>query len=131
MTRLATLAAGVVAGAVLAIPSSAAAQHPTPQGADQFKHYAGCGVRPDTPKSHVCPKAGKKGAFFVSVNRDAVYKVCVKFPSGKRLCASQQSAPEDDLRVNSITSHKVGKHTVTWYVGGERVGIWSFRIKAP
>ncbi len=38
--------------------------------------------------------------------------------------------PEGDLRVNSITSHMVGEHTVTWFVAGDKVGTYRFRIHA-
>lgn len=130
MTRLAVLAAGALGAALLVVPTAATAQQPVAPRADTFRHYAGCGVKADTPKAHQCPKKGKKGAFFESVDRDAVYKVCVKFPDGKRLCAPHQEAPEDELRVNSITSHQVGRHVVTWFVGGDQVGTWAFRITA-
>jgi hypothetical protein len=88
-------------------------------------HVAG-----DATPSHRCPKPGKKGAFLKSIDADVTYKVCVKFPSGRKLCAPHQEAPQGELRVNSITSHMVGEHVVTWYVAGARVGTFTFRIHA-
>jgi hypothetical protein len=59
-----------------------------------------------------------------------MYKVCVRFPDGRRLCAARQDAPRGELEINSITSHMVGRHVVTWYVAGEQVGTFAFRVHA-
>jgi hypothetical protein len=103
---------------------------PADAGAAAFKHYVACGISRKAKPAHVCPKGSKKGAFFKSLQADVVYSVCVKFPSGKNLCAQAQKAEQGTLYVNKITSTIPGKHRVTWYVKGKKVGSTVFRVKA-
>lgn len=103
---------------------------PSTAGAAAYKHYVGCGISRNATPSHVCPKGSKKGAFFKSFQADVVYSVCVKFPSGKNLCAQAQEAERGTLYVNKITSTIPGKHRVTWFVKGQKVGTFVFRVKA-
>jgi len=110
---------GLLIGAVPATASAAA-----------YKHYVGCGVSRNATPSHVCPKGSKKGAFFKSLKGDVSYSVCVKFPSGKNLCAQAQEAEQGTLYVNKITSTIPGKHRVSWFVEGKKVGSFGFRVKA-
>jgi hypothetical protein len=122
MKGLKTLAAVVLASGLLAsaVPATA--------GAAAYKHYVGCGVSRNANPAHSCPKKAKKGAFFKSLNGDVVYTVCVKFPSGKNLCAQAQEAEQGTLYVNKITSTIPGKHVVSWFVKGKKVGSWAFRV---
>jgi hypothetical protein len=95
----------------------------------EYRHYVGCGVTEHTPKARACSKASQKGAFFESVNSDVYYKVCVEFPTHKRICSKKpEQALKGTLYVNSIHSNIPGKHTVTWYVAGKRVGATSFTV---
>ncbi len=72
----------------------------------------------------------KKGAFFKSTQGEVKYTVCVKFPKKEHLCTEKpQVAEEGTLYVNKITSTSVGKHEVTWYVKGKKVGTTVFRVK--
>ena len=103
---------------------------PATASAAAYKHYVGCGLSRNAAPSHVCPKGSKKGAFFKSLKGDVNYSVCVKFPSGKNLCAQAQEAEQGTLYVNKITSTIPGKHRVTWFVEGKRVGSFAFRVKA-
>ncbi|HET8814866.1 MAG TPA: hypothetical protein VFM51_07915 [Solirubrobacterales bacterium] len=103
---------------------------PATAGAAAYKKYVGCGVSRNAKPAHVCPKKSKKGAFFKSLNGDVTYSVCVKFPSGKNLCAQQQEAVQGTLYVNKITSTIPGKHVVKWFVKGQKVGEWIFRVTA-
>ena len=112
------LMSGLLAAAVPAAASAAA-----------YKKYVGCGVSRNAKPAHVCPKGSKKGAFFKSFNGDVVYSVCVKFPSGKNLCAQAQEAEQGTLYVNKITSTIPGVHVVSWFVKGQKVGSWNFRVK--
>ena len=89
---------GLLAGAVTASASTAA-----------YKHYIGCGISRNATPSHVCPKKAKKGAFFKSLKGDVNYSVCVKFPSGKNLCAQAQEAKKGTLYVNKVTSTIPGR----------------------
>jgi len=101
----------------------------TAQGESPYRTYVACGWGQNAAPSHVCDRQGRKAAFFLSHDADVQYRVCLKPPQGQQLCASAQSAPEDELRSNRITSAQRGRHTVKWFVGGERVGVWKFRNK--
>jgi hypothetical protein len=122
MKGLKTLAAVGSGIALLASASPASAQ-----GA-AFKHYVACGLSQNAKPAHVCQKARKKGAFFRSNNGDVFYTVCVKFPTKKNLCAPKQKAEQGTLYVNKITSNIPGKHRVSWFVQGKRVGSFVFKI---
>jgi hypothetical protein len=106
-----------------------AAAVPATAGAAAYKHYVGCGISQKATPSHVCPKKSKKGAFFKSLQGDVNYSVCVKFPSGKNLCAQAQEAKQGTLYVNKVTSTIPGKHQVSWFVEGKKVGSFVFRVK--
>jgi len=117
-----TLAATVLGIALLASAAPASAQ-----GA-AFRHYVACGLSQKAKPSHLCQKPRKKGAFFRSNRADVFYTVCVKFPTKKNLCAPKQEAKKGTLYVNKITSNIPGKHRVTWFVEGKRVGVFSFLV---
>jgi hypothetical protein len=123
MKGLKTLAAVLLASGLVATSVPAAAS------AAAYKHYVGCGVSRNAKPAHVCPQKAKKGAFFKSLNGDVMYSVCVKFPSGKNLCAQAQEAEQGTLYVNKITSTIPGRHVVSWFVKGKKVGAWPFRVK--
>jgi hypothetical protein len=57
-----------------------------------------------------------------------VYTVCVKFPTKRQLCASKQEAKKGTLYVNEITSNIAGRHRVTWFVKGQKVGAFEFVV---
>lgn len=109
---------GMLAGAVTASASAVA-----------YRHYVGCGISRKAKPAHACPRKSKKGAFFKSVKANVTYTVCVKFPSGKNLCAKQQKANQGTLYVNKITSTIPGRHVVSWFVKGKKVGSTAFRVK--
>lgn len=123
MKGLKTFAAIALASGLLATAVPATA------GAAAYKHYVGCGVSRNAKPAHACPKKAKKGAFFKSLNGDVVYTVCVRFPSGKNLCAQAQEAEQGTLYVNKVTSTIPGKHVVSWFVKGKKVGSWAFTVK--
>ncbi len=122
MKGLKTLAAVLLGTALLAsvAPASAAAA--------AYKHYVACGVSENAKPAHKCSKKSKKGAFFKSLKGDVNYSVCVKFPTGKNICAKAQPAKQGTLYVNTITSNIPGKHRVTWFVEGKRIGISVFTV---
>jgi hypothetical protein len=115
--------------ATLLVTGLLTAALPASAGAAAYRHYVACGVSQHAKPAHACPKGSKKGAFFKSLNADVVYAVCVKFPSGKNLCAHKQKAEQGTLYVNKITSTIPGKHRVTWFVKGKKVGSTVFRVK--
>ena len=122
MKGLRTLGAMLLAIALLAsaVPATA--------GAAAYQHYVACGVSQNATAKHKCPKKAKKGAFFKSLKGDVNYSVCVKFPTGKNICAKAQPATQGTLYVNKITSNIPGKHRVSWFVEGKRVGSFIFRV---
>ena|ERR1700754_352250 len=113
---------------VLVVTGLLAAAVPASADAAAYKHFVGCGISQNAKPSHKCPKGSKKGAFFQSLKADVVYSVCVKFPSGKNLCAKAQKAIQGTLYVNKITSTIPGKHRVSWFVKGKKVGSFVFRV---
>jgi hypothetical protein len=124
MKGLKTLTAALAATGLLAAAAPASAE------AAAYQHYVACGVSQNAKPSHSCPKASKKGAFFKSASADVFYTVCVRFPTGKNLCAPRQEAVQGTLYVNKITSNIPGKHKVTWFVEGKRVGLFFFNVPA-
>ena len=112
-------------GLVLAMLASAA-----PAGADAaaYRYYVACGLSVKAKPSHLCQKPRKKGAFFRSHKADVRYTVCVKFPTRKNLCAPKQEAVKGTLYVNKITSNIPGRHRVSWFVKGKRVGAYQFVV---
>ena len=137
MKGLRTLVAALGTSALLA-----AAAAPATADAAAYKKYVGCGVSQNAKPSHVCPKRSRKGAFFRANRgescvapdgrgaRCVYYTVCVRFPTGRNLCADRQQAIKGTLYVNKITSNIPGKHRVTWFVRGKRVGLFIFRVKS-
>ncbi len=124
MKGLKTLAATLsVAGLLVGLaPASASA------GA--YSHYVACGVSQNAKPSHVCQKSRKKGAFFKSNKATVFYTVCVSFPEGKHLCAPREEAVRGTLYVNKITSNIAGRHRVSWFVEGKKVGTFIFKVPA-
>ena len=123
MKGLKALVALMVATGTLAVVVPASA------GAAAYKHYVGCGISRNAKPASVCPRQSKKGAFFKSLKASVTYSVCVKFPSGKNLCAKAQEADQGTLYVNKITSTIPGRHVVSWFVKGKKVGSTAFRVK--
>jgi hypothetical protein len=112
-------------GLVVALFGSAV---PASADAAAFRHYVACGLSQKAKPSHVCQKPRKKGAFFRSSRADVFYTVCVRFPTKKNLCAPEQEAVRGTLYVNKITTNIPGEHTVSWFVKGKRVGVFSFVV---
>jgi hypothetical protein len=111
----------------LGIALLASAAPATAQGA-AFRHYVACGLSQKAKPSHRCQKPRDKGAFFRSNRADVTYTVCVKFPTKKNLCAPKQEADRGTLYVNKISSNIPGRHRVSWFVRGKRVGVFNFVV---
>jgi len=122
MKGLKTLTAVLLGSALLVCAAPAGA------GAAAYKHYVACGVSQNAKPAHKCPKKAKKGAFFKSLKGDVNYSICVKFPTGKNICAKAQPATQGTLYVNKITSNIPGKHRVTWFVEGKRIAAFAFTV---
>lgn len=121
-------AALLLSGALLAIAAPAGAGAAKPHKAPTYKHYVACGTDPKSKPSHSCASGDDKGAYFKSTKKDVLYSICVDFPRGKTLCAKAQQAKRGTLYVNRITSTILGRHKVTWFVSGKRVGFFIFNV---
>jgi ABC-type sugar transport system substrate-binding protein len=131
MKRVTTLTAALLGAALLAsaAPASSEPATTTPSSTPAaYRYYVACGLAQGSRPSHRCPKRREKGAFFRSNLADVFYTVCVRFPTGKHLCAKPQKAEQGTLYVNKITSNIPGKHRVTWFVARRRVGIFYFTV---
>jgi hypothetical protein len=121
-----TLFTTVLASALLASVAPASAD------AAAYRHYVACGTSAKAKPDHSCHKRQKKAAFFRSNNETVRYKVCVRFPPGIRprlICTPKaQIAEQGALYYNRITSNVPGRHKVTWWVKGKRVGVFYFRV---
>jgi len=117
-----TLVAALATLALLAFVAPASARPAA------YRHYVACGYSEKAKPSHSCPKKAKKAAFFKSLNTNVSYSICVKFPTGKSICAKAQEAKARELYINKITSNIPGKHRVTWFVGGKPVGSFAFTV---
>jgi hypothetical protein len=116
--------AAVLLGTALLVSAN-----PAPAATPAYKHYVACGVSQKAKPSHSCSKKSKKGAFFKSLQADVFYTVCVRFPTKKVICTDErQEAEQGTLYVNKITSNIPGKHRVTWFVAGKRVGVFIFTV---
>ena len=119
---------GVKALTALLAASALMAFAPASASAAAYSHYVACGVSQNAKPAHVCQKKRKKGAFFRSNQATVFYTVCVRFPTKKNLCAPRQEAVQGTLYVNKITSNIPGKHVVSWFVEGKKVGSFAFMV---
>ena len=104
---------------------------------DPYTTFVACGYQRDKPATirprHFCPSGQIVGAFFRrnigAPNSLVSYKVCVNFDRGGTLCKGGQPARKLGRRlyVNRIINPGPGRHKVTWFVKGQRVGTWFFR----
>jgi hypothetical protein len=123
MKGLKTLTAIALGIAILASAAPASAKSGV-----AFTHYVACGLSQKAKRAHICQKSRQKGAFFRSNKADVFYSICVKFPGKKNLCRPKQEAKKGTLYVNKITSNIPGRHRVSWFVAGKRVGVSYFLV---
>lgn len=100
----------------------------TASATNRYVYYGACGHTASAAPSHSCSASSDKAAFFKSRDAAVSYKVCVKFPNGKKLCADAQQAGKGKLRHNTITSSVRGAHKITWFVDGSKVGGWTLNV---
>jgi hypothetical protein len=122
MQRLATITAACAALiGVFAFAGINSAGEPGPAAASaRYSAYAACGLGAHAAPAHKCTKGSKVGAFFKSTE-PVVFKLCAKFPGGQRLCANDQSAKAGKLKVNKVTTNKLGRHKLTWILPDRKI----------
>jgi hypothetical protein len=114
--RLSAIA--ILAGLLLVLPSSAGAS----------KRYSGC-----VAESHGCSHRFVGGDLPVLLFKDrrhsgTHYRVCVRDPR-HRQCADRTSGKAGEWhRGGTWNIGAAGKHVVRWYVNGEQVARWKFRV---
>jgi curli biogenesis system outer membrane secretion channel CsgG len=128
--RTIPVALALVACALPGQATAAAGSVSDERAADGYKTYVACSNKASGKPSHECKLSQPKAAYFVSKKHDATYKVCVKFPGEKRLCASAQDAPTGKKKIVTIATANTGTHKVAWYVDGKKVGGWNFEVTA-
>ena len=104
--------------------SGAAAASPS----SPYVAYAACGLGKHAAPAHKCTRGSKVGAFFES-SSPVQYTICVVFPGGRRLCAQDQNAAAGKLKINTVTTNKLGRHKLVWYVSGVKI-VRYFRLVA-
>lgn len=122
--RVLTVVLALAATTMLALAGEASAA--------SFKTYVGCSATEGAEPSHVCYQGEHPGAFFESESGDVSYVVCVSFPDGNEHCArEEEEAIKGVLYVNKISTAGVtGVYNVSWSVGSQVVGSWSFSLEA-
>lgn len=108
-------------GVFMAVPSLATATN-------TYNAYVACGYRVTKPMATTCPKKGRIGAFFQSVDAAVEYKTCVRFPNGQRQCTSKASADQGTTYVVKITAATKGTLKVSWKVDGVVVARYSIQV---
>ena len=131
MKGLRTIVVGAVAVGLLA------AAPPAVPKTKAYSAFVACGYHRSQPgtirPTHFCRPGEVVGAFFRrnvgEPNSLIYYKVCVHFSSGGTLCKGHQPARKLGRRlyVNRIINPGPGRHRVTWFVHGQKVGTWYFR----
>ena len=96
----------------------------------EYETFVGCDTSAFATPSHACELGDIPGAFFES-DEETEYDVCIEFPSGFFDCAEEQEAEAGSLYVNPLFPDELGDYLVSWYVGVEEIGSWTFRIDPP
>jgi hypothetical protein len=108
----------IAALALLAGGGSGPATGATSSGT--YSAYVACSRGSGANPAHKCRRGDKVGAFLKSAV-DAQFTLCVRFPGGQRLCAHDQSVSAGKPKVNAVTTDKLGRHKLTWSVGGRKI----------
>ncbi len=128
MFRTAATGRRVIAAAALALVALlGAGVLPAHASEAAYQHYAACGLSPKAKPARACPRDRPKAAFFRSRRAEVYFTVCVRFAAERTLCAKRQKAGRSVLYVNRITAGP-GRHRITWFVEGKRVGRAFLRV---
>jgi hypothetical protein len=98
---------------------------PTPNPKSKVKPpsvstWTGCGVTPTTPRSHHCKQGefGTEFGAFIKASQDVTYKLCVRFPTGRKECVRNEPAKAERTYVNRVPAKFPGRYALTWTVEG-------------
>lgn len=93
----------------------------------RYTAYIACGLSQYARRASTCSYRSKVGAFLRS-SQDIEYTVCVVFPTARRVCAPNQLATAGVLYVNKVSGTISGRHKVIWYLPGERIVRYFWRL---
>ena len=120
-TRIPLLAVAAIGLLAAPLPAQAGA-------AKRFSTYITCG--PPRHHDRVCVSGDAPRAVMVSFRHsDVRYRLCVKTPTGRRNCRSEQTGPRGTRDLVFIAAGRVGRYVVTWKVGGKLVDRDSYRLR--
>ena len=106
-----------------------AAQSGPAAASARYTAYAACGLGAHRHPPTSARRGSKVGAFFKSTE-PVVFKLCVKFPGGQHLCANDQNAKAGKLKINTVTTNKLGRHRLTWILPDREI-VRYFRLVRP
>jgi hypothetical protein len=109
-------------------PLTVAPAPPAPP-APVFRVHLACSLSVAARPKGRCSRGQRKGAFFSS-SQAVTYTVCVRYPTGRVICAPGRLAAAGVTYVNRITSVIPGSHKVTWRVGGRVVATRHLWVRA-
>lgn len=92
-----------------------------------YEAYVACSRGQYAPAASHCRQGSKIGAFLRS-SQAVSYSVCVRFPTGRELCAREQQAEAGTLYVNAVTTRALGRHKVIWQLPDRRI-VRSFQLE--
>jgi len=95
-------------------------ESPVEEAQPRYRAYVACGLSRCARPARRCPRRSRIGAFLRS-SEAVAYRICVVFPTGRRLCSDQQQADAGILYVNRITTNIVGRHKAVWYLPDRRI----------
>lgn len=93
---------------------------PVQDARPRYRAYVACGLSQRARPARWCTRRRKVGAFLRST-QPVTYRLCVVFPTRRRLCAVEQQAEAGMLYVNRVTTNIVGRHKVVWYLPDRRI----------
>ncbi|HWM63883.1 MAG TPA: excalibur calcium-binding domain-containing protein [Solirubrobacterales bacterium] len=109
------------------VPPSPPPPPPVEAPAPRYTAYIACGLSQYARRASTCPHRSKVGAFLRS-SQDIEYTVCVVFPTARRLYAPHHAAIAGTLYVNKVTTAITGRHKVIWYLPGDRIVRYFWRL---
>jgi hypothetical protein len=117
----------VVATCAAIIGTGALASGSSADSAPKYVAYAACGLGKQEPPAHKCTLGSRVGAFLKS-STDVQFKLCVRFPNDRRICAEAQNVAAGKVKVNKVTSSILGRHKLVWYLPDDRKIVRYFRL---
>ena len=115
--------------ATLSVAALLASLAPASASAAAYSHYVACGVSAERETRARLPESAQKGRLLQKQQRDGLLHGLRQVPERQTpLRADSEEAVQGTLYVNKITSNIPGKHRVSWFVEGKKVGTFVFTV---